>query len=145
MGPAWLVSTTGEPGMRVSGQRSIHVADLLGLWVRPRRFPVCGFRRSWRKNNVSTFRKTSKTGSAQYGTYGRARRPGLLKHVSQDFPPPFFFWVHPCPTPTLVYFFFSSPKWEGATSLGSRVGLRLRRLPKIHKDFGKVTFTHKGL
>ena len=37
------------------------------------------------------------------------------------------FFVHPCPTPTLVYFFFfPSGKWEGATGLGSGgIGLLL--------------------
>lgn len=58
-----------------------------------------------------------------------------------------FFFVHPCHTPTLVYFFFFFfPKWEGATAWVPReLGFRLRWLRKIHKDFGKVTFTQKGL
>lgn len=92
--------------------------------------------------------KTSKTGSAQYGTHMEGLGgPGLPKHVLQDFPP-FFFFVHPCHTPTLVYFFFffSPPNGrEPRAWVPRESGFRLRRLRKIHKDFGKVTFTQKGL
>ena len=118
-----------------------------GPVARPRRFPVCGFRRSWRKNNVSTFRKNIKDWvCAIWNTYGRARKAGPAKTRFAGFSSIFFFG-HPCHTPTLVYFFFFFfPKWEGATAWVPReLGFRLRWLRKIHKDFGKVTFTQKGL
>ena len=91
--------------------------------------------------------KTSKTGSAQYGTHMEGLgRPGLPKHVSQDFPPFFFCPSLPHPHSSLLFFFFFFPKWEGATAWVPReLGFRLRWLRKIHKDFGKVTFTQKGL
>ena len=70
--------------------------------------------------------KTSKTGSSQYGTHMEGLgRPGLPKHVSQDFPPPLFCASLPHPHSSLL-FFFPSGKWEGATGLGSGgVGLSL--------------------
>ena len=47
--------------------------------------------------------KTSKTGSAQYGTHMEGLGgPGLPKHVLQDFPPFFFFFFLSIPaTPPL--------------------------------------------
>lgn len=90
--------------------------------------------------------KTSKTGSAQYGTHMEGLGgPGLPKHVLQDFPP-FFFFVHPCHTPTLVYFFFFfSPKWEGATGLGSPgVGLSLEAAAEDPQGLWEGDFHPEG-
>lgn len=75
-------------------------------------FLSVGLRRNWRKNDVFTFRKNIKDqGGAMWSTYGGLRRPGLPKHVSQDFPPSLF--VQPRPTPTHILFFsFFLPKWR---------------------------------
>ena len=70
--------------------------------------------------------KTSKTGSAQYGTHMEGLgRPGLPKHVSQDFPPFFFCPSLPHPHSSLLFFFFL-PQMGGSHGLGSPgVGLSL--------------------
>lgn len=80
-------------------------------------FLSVGLRRNWRKNDVFTFRKNIKDqGGAMWSTYGGLRRPGLPKHVSQDFPPSLF--VQPRPTPThILFFLFSSPN-GGSGGLG---------------------------
>lgn len=68
-------------------------------------------RRSLRKNNAFTFRKTSKTrGCSIWSTYGSLWRPGLPKHVSQYFSPFLSF----DPRPPLFFL----PKWEGAIGSG---------------------------
>lgn len=149
MGPAWLVSTTGEPEAEGVGAATPSTwPTCQGPVAQPRCFPVCGFRRSWRKNNVSTFRKNIKDRvCAIWNTHGRARRAGPAKTRFAGFSSFFFFCPSlPHPHSSLLFFFFSPPNGrEPRAWVPRESGFRLRRLRKIHKDFGKVTFTQKGL
>ena len=89
--------------------------------------------------------KTSKTGSAQYGTHMEGLGgPGLPKHVLQDFPP-FFFFCPSLPHPHSSLLFFFSPKWEGATGLGSpAVGLLLEAAAEDPQGLWEGDFHPEG-